>query len=131
LPRPLERDRNASGRIAGTSASQPMLEGTGESPTAREWLPDPPAICSPALGEAFERDVPLALQGLHTLDWGLFAWTISRPFPVAGYIGAVLERAPRGRRAPVVGARRRAPSITGTAVRGADRDPTPPRVQQL
>src|SRR5215471_1028039 len=68
----LQQDRNASAQIGlRTSASQPMLEGTGESPTAREWLLDPPRdLLGLALSGGGIRSATFnlgLLQGLHSL----------------------------------------------------------------
>ncbi|HKW11525.1 MAG TPA: hypothetical protein VJO33_14165 [Gemmatimonadaceae bacterium] len=88
----LERDRSSSARIGlRTSASQPMLEGTGESPTAREWLLDPPRdLLGLALSGGGIRSATFnlgLLQGLHSLGL-LSSFDYLSTVSGGGYIGA-------------------------------------------
>ncbi|HEY7233232.1 MAG TPA: hypothetical protein VH539_03735 [Gemmatimonadaceae bacterium] len=88
----LERDRNASARIGlRTSASQPIPEGTGESPTPREWLLDPPRdLLGLALSGGGIRSATFnlgLLQGLHSLGL-LSSFDYLSTVSGGGYVGA-------------------------------------------
>ena len=113
----LERGRSSSPHEGlRTSASQPAVDGTGEVPTAREWLLDPPRdLLGLALSGGGIRSATFnlgLLQGLHSLGL-LSTFHYLSTVSGGGYIGAFWS-AWRSR-APRPGEKQRAdfPAVTG------------------